>query len=79
VLLEITAKRGHSLSNGHVARLAKKVGAKLIYSTDAHAPADLLPEEMARKVVEGAGLSLEDFAIMQKNALELVRKIMEAR
>jgi histidinol phosphatase-like PHP family hydrolase len=79
VLLEITAKRGHSLSNGHVAGLAKKIGAKLIYSTDAHAPADLLPEEMARKVVQGAGLSSMDFSIMQENALELVRKIMEAR
>jgi histidinol phosphatase-like PHP family hydrolase len=79
VLLEITAKRGHSLSNGHVAGLAKKIGARLIYSTDAHAPADLLPEEMARKVVQGAGLSSMDFSIMQENALELVRKIMEAR
>jgi putative hydrolase len=79
VLLEITAKRGHSLTNGHVARLAKKVGAKLIYSTDAHAPLDLLSEEMARKVVQGAGLSSEDFAIMQSNALELVGKVMEAK
>ena len=79
VLLEITAKRGHSLSNGHVAGLAKKIGARLIYSTDAHAPADLLPEEMARKIVQGAGLSSMDFSIMQENALELVRKIMEAR
>jgi putative hydrolase len=79
VLLEITAKRGHSLSNGHVAQLAKKVGARLIYSTDAHAPSDLLTEEMARKVVQGAGLSSKDFSTMQKNALELVRKVMEAR
>jgi hypothetical protein len=55
------------------------VGARLIYSTDAHAPADLLPEEMARKVVQGAGLLSEDFSIMQKNALELVRKVMEAQ
>jgi histidinol phosphatase-like PHP family hydrolase len=79
ILLEITAKRGHSLTNGHVARLARKLGAKLIYSTDAHAPADLLPEVMARKVVQGAGLSSEDFSMMQRNALELVRKRMEAR
>jgi putative hydrolase len=79
VLLEITAKRGHSLTNGHVAKLAKKIGAKLIYSTDAHAPDDLLTEEMARKVVEGAGLSPEDFSTMQQNARELVRKVMEGR
>jgi len=79
VLLEITARKGHSLSNGHVARLAQKVGAKLVYSTDAHGPADLLPEEAARRVVQGAGLSPEDFSIMQGNAFELVRKVMEAR
>ena len=79
VLLEITAKRGHSLSNGHVARLARKIGAKLIYSTDAHAPSDLLPEEMARRVVEGAGLLPKDFSTMQKNARELVRKAMEIK
>ena len=78
VLLEITAKRGHSLTNGHVARLAGKIGARLIYSTDAHAPSDLLPEEMARKVVVGAGLSPDDFSIMQKNAFELVERVMEA-
>jgi putative hydrolase len=79
VLLEITAKRGHSLTNGHVAQLAKKTGAKLIYSTDAHAPADLLPEEMARKIVEGAGLSSDDFDAMQENAGELAKKALKKR
>ncbi len=79
VLLEITAKRGHSLTNGHVAKLAKKIGAKLIYSTDAHASSDLLSEEKARKVVVGAGLAPEDFTTMQEEARELVRKVMERK
>ncbi|HVN25649.1 MAG TPA: histidinol phosphate phosphatase domain-containing protein [Syntrophorhabdales bacterium] len=79
VHLEITAKRGHSLANGHVARLATKLGAKLIYSTDAHAPSDLLTEEMARKVVQGAGLLPQGFSKMQENARELVRKAMERK
>ena len=30
VLLEITVRKGHSLGNGHVARLAKKIGARLV-------------------------------------------------
>jgi len=38
VLLEISARRGHSLTNGHVAKLAKKVGAQLIFDTDSHGP-----------------------------------------
>ena len=36
ILLEISARKGHSLTNGHVARLAKNVGAKLVINTDAH-------------------------------------------
>ena len=79
VLLEISARKGHSLTNGHVARLAKQIGANLIYSTDTHAPGDLLTEEMAQKVVRGAGLSLEDFSVMQRNAYELAKKVMGAR
>jgi putative hydrolase len=73
VLLEISSRRGHSLSNGHVARLAKKVGARLVFNTDAHSPGDLVSEEYARKVVMGAGLSAEDFYAMQENAIALVK------
>lgn len=73
VLLEISGRRGHSLSNGHVARLAKKVGAGLVFNTDAHSPDDLVSEEHARRVVMGAGLSAEDFYAMQENAIALVK------
>jgi histidinol phosphatase-like PHP family hydrolase len=68
VLLEISARKGHCLGNGHVARLAKKIGAKLVISTDAHAPSDLIDETMARKVALGAGLTEEDYLTAQKNA-----------
>ncbi len=68
VLLEISARKGHCLGNGHVARLAKKIGAKLVISTDAHAPSDLIDETMARKVALGAGLTEEDYFTAQKNA-----------
>jgi putative hydrolase len=60
VLLEITARKGHSLSNGHVARMAKKTGAPLILNTDAHTPDNLITREQAMKVVMGAGLDAED-------------------
>jgi putative hydrolase len=73
VLLEISARKGHSLTNGHVARLAKKVGAKLIFDTDSHNPFDLVNDNDALRIVLGAGLSQEDFLNMQKNALELVK------
>ncbi len=78
VLLEISARKGHSLSNGHVARLAREEGADLIYDTDAHAPSDLTAEEEARKIVIGAGLSADDFTIMQNNALNMAKRAVEA-
>lgn len=77
VLLEITARKGHSLSNGHVARLARSLGAPLIYNTDSHSPSDLTPEEQARRIVRGAGLSEDDFTMMQQSAADLAKRVME--
>jgi histidinol phosphatase-like PHP family hydrolase len=77
VFLEITARKGNSLSNGHVARLAKQYGAPLVYNTDTHAPSDLTPPEDARRIVLGVGLSARDFASMQKNARGLVKRAMK--
>jgi putative hydrolase len=57
VALEITARKGHSLSNGHVAAEALRHGATLVINTDAHAPSDLIDREMATKVLLGAGIS----------------------
>jgi putative hydrolase len=79
VLLEISARKGHSLTNGHVAKLAKKVGAKLIFDTDSHSPSDLVDDEQALRIILGAGLSREDFQDMQKNARELVNTIRDRR
>ncbi|MBN1932117.1 MAG: histidinol phosphate phosphatase domain-containing protein [Desulfobacterales bacterium] len=68
IFLEISARKGHCLSNGHVAKLAKKTGAKLLINTDAHEPGDLIDKNMAKRIVCGAGLNEKDFEIMQANA-----------
>ncbi len=73
VFLEISARKGHSLTNGHIARLAGKIGAKLVINTDAHAPEDLIDEKMAKKIVYGAGLTENDYDMMQKNASLFIR------
>ena len=72
IFLEISARKGHSLTNGHVAKLAKQHGAKLVLNTDAHEPSDLINDEQARQIVLGAGLSEDDFVQMQKNAESLL-------
>jgi putative hydrolase len=78
VLLEISARKGHSLSNGHVAKLALAIGASLVYDTDSHSPSDLTTEAEARRIVLGAGLTADDFSAMQRNALHLVKRAVEA-
>jgi histidinol phosphatase-like PHP family hydrolase len=74
VLLEITTRKGHSLSNGHVAQLALRRGAKLILNTDAHGPQDLLTEEARVKVARGAGLNMDQVARALQNAERLVAR-----
>ncbi|MCG8472025.1 MAG: histidinol phosphate phosphatase domain-containing protein [Desulfobacterales bacterium] len=72
VLLEITARGGHSLTNGHVAKMAIEAGADLVINTDSHAPGDLIDEAFARIVVTGAGLSVSCFETMQANARRFI-------
>ena len=72
ILLEITARGGHSLTNGYVAGLAKKIGAKMAINTDAHRPSDLMDDDFAKIVVKGAGLTEEDFYDMQDNVLKFL-------
>ncbi len=68
IFLEISTRKGHCLTNGHVAGLAQKVGAKLVINTDAHEPGDLIDQNMAIQIVRGVGLTEQDFAKMQENA-----------
>lgn len=75
VCLEVTARGGHNASNGHVARLSKKWGAKMLVNTDTHAPGDLISDDRALKVALGAGLDENDFRRIVENAKELLEKV----
>ena len=56
VFLELSARKGHALANGHVARVALEVGASLLVNTDAHSPSDLITRHQAELIARGAGL-----------------------
>lgn len=56
VFLEITAKRAHATTNGHVARLIERHGSPFLVNGDVHSPEQFVTEEWARKVAAGAGL-----------------------
>lgn len=76
VLIEISGRRGHSLTNGYVASLARKVGAKMIVNSDTHSPDDLMTEEKAYKVALGAGLTkAEADEAIQKVPFEAVKDL----
>ncbi len=75
ILLEISARKGHSLTNGHVAQQARKHGAGLVLNTDSHSPGDLIGREYARIVARGAGLTESEIDAMFRNAQRLIDTI----
>ncbi len=76
VHLELTTRKGHSLTNGHVARMALQAGAKLVVNNDAHAPSDLLSPELMSQVALGAGLTAAQADEALANSAALVAKVM---
>jgi histidinol phosphatase-like PHP family hydrolase len=55
--IEITTRPGHSYTNGHVARVCREAGARMVVDSDSHEPADLPTMAFARRVAAGAGLT----------------------
>lgn len=72
VALEISGRGGHSFANGHVVSVARETGAKLIFSTDAHQPRDLMSRDMAITVSQAAGMNSQEIDKMFANANDLV-------
>lgn len=56
VILEITGRKGHNVTNGHVAALAMRAGAKMLVNSDCHGIGDLMNHDRAVVVARGAGL-----------------------
>jgi putative hydrolase len=78
VYLEITTRKGHSLSNGHVAKTAIEAGAKLVIDTDTHEPGDLVSDEQARTILFGAGLDAGQVESVLQNSRELAGRAAAA-
>jgi histidinol phosphatase-like PHP family hydrolase len=60
IALEITSRGGHNRTNGHVVRIARETGCRLVIDSDAHAPQDLLDERAKWMVSRGAGLTEDE-------------------
>lgn len=74
VFLEITTRRGHSYTNGHVAAMARKCKAQIVLNNDAHSPGDFVGRKVAMNISRGAGLSEEEIVIMFENSQKIVQK-----
>ncbi len=57
IALEITSRSGHNRANGHIVKIARQAGCRLVVNSDAHAPHDLLDKHAKMLVAQGAGLS----------------------
>ena len=73
VMLEISGRKGHSLTNGHVARLALERGAALSFGSDGHAPGDYPTRPQAERIARGAGLNEEQVAALFRNNASFFR------
>ena len=76
IFLEISARKGHCLTNGHVARLARQTGARLLLNSDAHSPDDLLTTSLTDLISRGAGLDDADcHQLLATNPNTLINKL----
>ncbi len=77
IFLEISARKGHSLTNGHVVNLCRNTGAGMLLGSDAHDEGDLLTVDFARAVARGAGLAGEEIEqVLEKNPGILLEKCL---
>lgn len=75
IYLELSARRTHCVANGHVARIAREAGARLILDSDQH-DLDFLTDKRQRYVALGAGLREEDLEdVLINNPRRLLEKI----
>ena len=74
VFLELTGRKGHSLTNGHVARISAETGALLVLNADAHGPGDFMTAKMAETVALGAGLDKDRYEKLCRDMSELAAR-----
>jgi len=79
IFIELTARRGHSTANGHVALVSQKANAKLLLNSDAHNENDLLTPALVKTILDEANLGEQERQkILNYNPLFLIQKVSRA-
>lgn len=75
VFLEVSTRKGHSLSNGWVVRRAQEAGARILVNSDTHAPEDVLDAQSRARVALGAGMTGQEVERAWANALDVIQAL----
>jgi histidinol phosphatase-like PHP family hydrolase len=76
IYIELSARKGHCLTNGHVVKIAKMAEAKMVLNTDLHEPTEFISQEQAFQIALGSGLNdLEALKVIKENPENLVKRL----
>jgi histidinol phosphatase-like PHP family hydrolase len=76
VFLEISARKGHALTNNHIIQTALEAGARLLLNSDAHDEEDLLTRATIDSLLSGTPFTDEEKrAVLETNPGDLLRRI----
>jgi putative hydrolase len=73
VYLEITTRKGHSITNKHVIAMAQKYGAPLVLDTDSHAPDNLITSHIRDKFLSSLNINKKDISCIIENSVKLTK------
>ncbi len=74
IYLEITSRNGHNRTNGHLVKVARDTGCRMLVQSDAHEPRDLLDSTAKWLVARGAGLTEEEAERVLAPDPDLIRR-----
>lgn len=75
VALELTTRKSHSVTNGHVYGLARLNKAKLVLDTDSHSPDNLISDEEAVKFLQALNISSSEIKAIFRNSKDIVTRL----
>lgn len=78
IFLEITSRPDHAFTNGHVVAAGREAGASFLINSDSHAPRDMIGEDIAVLVGQGAGLAPGELRkVLKDNPRHLLKRLKQ--